>query len=124
MKAIRNVIAIFAAAVLPALAAGGSAGPIDLDRPGVLDQVKRERPAQFEAISQVLRAAERLPCREGELKALRTRFDVRDLACTMLLMTSYPPQRRVTFALGEERYVAVVTMKDAGGHLVPAKEVR
>lgn len=124
MKAIRNLIAIAAAAALPALAAGGSKGPIDLDRPGALDQVKRERPAQFEAISQVLRAAERLPCSEGELKVLRTRFDVRDLACTMLLMTSDPPQRRVTFALGEERYVAVVTMKDAGGHLVPAKEVR
>jgi len=39
-------------------------------------------------------------------------------------MTSDPPRRRVTFALGEERYVAVVTMKDARGHLVPAKEVR
>lgn len=124
MKTIRNVIAIFAAAVLPALAAGGSAGPIDLDRPGVLDQVKRERPRQFEAISEVLRAAERLPCKEGALRTLRTRFDVSELACTMLLMTSYPPKRRVTFALGEERYVAVVSMKDAGGKLLPAKEAR
>jgi len=126
MKSIRIAVAvaIAAAAALPVLAAGGHKGPIDLDRPGALDQVKRERPGQFEAISQVLRAAERLPCREGELKALRTRFDVRELACTTLLMTSDPPKRRVTFSLGEERYIAVVTMKDTNGKLLPAKEGR
>ena len=121
MKSISIAIAITAAAALPVFAAGS---PIDLDRPGALDQVKRERPLQFEAISQVLRVAERLPCKEGELATLRTRFDVRDLACTMLLMTSDPPKRRVSFALGGERYVAVVTMKDTGGRVVPAKDVR
>ena len=124
MKGIRVAIAIAAAAALPAFPAGTAKGPIDLDRPGVLDRVKRERPRQFEAISEVLRAAERLPCKEGALRTLRTRFDVSELACTMLLMTSYPPKRRVTFALGEERYVAVVSMKDAGGKLLPAKEAR
>jgi hypothetical protein len=120
MKTIRIAFAIVLTSAVPAVAAG----PIDLDRPGVLDRVKRDRPEQFEAISQVLRVAERLPCKEGELKTLRTRFDVRDLACTTLLMTSDPPKRRVAFALGEERYVAVVTMKDTGGHLLPAKDVR
>ena len=120
MKTIRGAFAIAMTAALPAFAAT----PIDLDRPGVLDQVRRERPARFEAISQVLRAAERLPCKEGELKTLRTRFDVRDLACTTLLMTSDPPKRRVAFAVGDEHYIAVVTMKDTDGRLLPAKEVR
>lgn len=120
MKTIRIALAIALTSAVPATAAG----PIDLDRPGVLDRVKRDRPEQFEAISQVLRIAERLPCKEGELKTLRIQFDVRDLACTTLLMTSDPPKRRVAFALGEERYVAVVTMKDTGGRVVPAREVR
>jgi hypothetical protein len=124
MKSIRAAVAIATALALPAFPAAPTKDPIDLDRPGALDQVKRERPKQFEAISEVLRAAERLPCKEGELRTLRTRFDVRELACTMLLMTSYPPKRRVIFALGDERYVAVVAMKDAGGKLLPAKEGR
>jgi hypothetical protein len=124
VKIIRIAFAAAAIAALPAIAGTGSDLPIDLDRPGALDQVKRERPQQVEAISQVLRVAERLPCKEGELKTLQVRFDVRDLACTMVLMTSYPPKRKVTFALGAERYVAVVTMKDTAGRIVPAKEVR
>jgi hypothetical protein len=33
-------------------------------------------------------------------------------------LTAAPP------AFGEERYAAVVTMKDTGGHVQPAKEVR
>jgi hypothetical protein len=123
MKSIAVAVALAITAALPAY--GGSAKPtIDLDRPGALDQVRRERPQQVEAISQVLRVAEHLPCKEGELKTLRIQFNVRDMACTMLLMTSDPPKRRVSFALGEERYVAVVTMKDTGGRILPAKEVR
>jgi hypothetical protein len=46
------------------------------------------------------------------------------LACTMLLLTSNPPKRRVTFALEGERYVAVVTMKGTEGRILPAIEAR
>ena len=119
MKTIRIAFAIAATAALPAFAAG----PIDLDRPGALDQVKRERPGHFEAISRVLRAAEHLPCGQREIRTLEARFDLRELACTTLLMTSDPPKRRVSFALGDERYVAVVTMKDTRGRVLPANEV-
>ena len=105
-----------AVSVVPTLAA-----QVDLDRPGVLDQLKVERPKHYEAVTEVLRASERMPCREGEMRVLKAKFELKELACNALLMTSYPPKRRVNFEVEGTAYVAVVTVKGTEGRAVPAK---
>lgn len=95
---------------------------IDLNQPGALEQLQQTRPKHFEAITGVLRVAERLPCKAGQFETLKVRFDVRDLACNFIVLTSYPPKRRINFRLDETSYVALVTLKDTEGKLVPAQK--
>ena len=116
----RFLVAATCSLAAVASATGTSFHPIDLNRPGALDQVRVERPKHFAAISQVLRVAERMPCKDREIQSLRTRFDIRELDCWATIMTSYPPKRRVVFKVEDFNYVAVVTIRDAGGRLMPA----
>ena len=112
-----RLLAIAAAlSVLPAFAA-----QVDLDQPGTLDRLKLERPRHYEAVTEVLRASERMPCKEGEMRVLEARYDLRETSCSAILMTSYPPKRRVTFELEGTSYVSVVTVKGTGGRAMPAK---
>ena len=43
------------------------------------------------------------------------------MSCNAILMTSYPPKRRVTFELEGTSYVSVVTVKGTEGRAMPAK---
>jgi hypothetical protein len=47
-------------------------------------------------------------CRPGEPKLQNT--DGRDISCGMLLLTSDPPKRRLSFTLDNTGYVAIVTI--------------
>ena len=116
-----RLLAIAAAlSVMPVCAA-----QVDLDQPGRLDRLKVERPKQYEAVTEVLRASERMPCKEGEMRVLKAKYDLREMSCNAILMTSYPPKRRVTFELEGTSYVSVVTVKGTEGRATPAKgEVR
>lgn len=94
-----RLLAIAAAlSVLPAFAA-----QVDLDQPGTLDRLKVERPRQYEAVAEVLRASERMPCKEGEMRVLKAKYDLREMSCNAILMTSYPSTRRAMPAKGEGR---------------------
>ncbi|MGE5616341.1 MAG: hypothetical protein ACM3X5_05440 [Bacillota bacterium] len=106
--------------VVPSWAAGGSSDPIDLGRPGVLERLREDRPAQYLAVTQILRVAEKTPCKEGELETLKVQYDVRDWKCSFLVLTSYPAKRHLSFALEGTRYVATVTLKDVDGKIRPA----
>ena len=120
MKAIVFALTILSASL--AFASGDLSNPVDLGQPGALERLKTEQPLRYAAVSEILRVAERIPCKAGELEAIKTRYDVRDWQCTFLVMTSYPPKRHLTFALEGTRYVATVTLNDAGGKIVPAVE--
>ena len=94
-----------------ALAAG--APRIDLDRPGVLDELKLQHPQRYQAVGALLHAFEHPACQGSELELLKTRFNVKDLECGMLLLTSYPAKRHVSFELDGVNYAATVELKDA-----------
>jgi len=117
----RTILAtVLSITALAAAAAGTAFQATDLNRPGVLEQLRTERPKHFKAITEILQVAERVPCPDRRLEAIRTRYDMCDLECNFLVLTSFPPKRRLSFALDETNYVATVTLKDAGGRLVPA----
>lgn len=104
-----------------AIAAGSPQFPVDLNAPGVLERLKAERPKHYEAVTEILRASEKMPCKESELKILKAKFNMADLACHALLMTSYPAKRRVNFVYDGTSYVAQVSVIDSSGGVVPAK---
>ena len=107
--------------IIPFAVAEARPAQVDLDQPGVLDRLKAQRPKHYEAVTEVLRASGRMPCRTGELQVLKAKFDIKELSCNALLMTSYPPKRRVNFQLEGESYVSVVTVKGIEGRAMPAK---
>jgi hypothetical protein len=121
-------IFIVGAALLSAAwvqAAPHSLSPIDLDAPGAMDAVQREKPEHFGKIAQIRTLASRMPCFTEEFgRAIQVKFEARDASCGVLLMTSYPSKRRLSFALGEARYVTVVTMDESENRLTPAHEKR
>ncbi len=118
----RTIIGVvFLVAVASANAVGTSPQLVDLNRPGTLEQLKQQRPKHYEAITAVLRVVERVPCKDRQVETLKVRFDIREMACNFVLMTSNPPQRRLSFSLEGTNYVAVVTLKDTEGRAIPAK---
>lgn len=103
---------------VPALLMAGSFalanGPrIDLDQPGVLKQLEQQHPQRYQAVIGILRASEHAPCKMSEIDLLKTRFNVREVECGMVLFTSYPAKRRVSFELDGTQYAATVVLKDA-----------
>jgi hypothetical protein len=88
----------------------------------VIEQLKQDRPKHYSAIVEVLQVAERVPCQHRELEIVSARYDIRDLSCTPVLLTSNPPKRRVQFALEGISYVAIVTLTNASAEFVPAKK--
>jgi hypothetical protein len=108
-------IIMFAPAFLMigSLALAQGAPRIDLDRPGVLEELKLQHPQRYQAVSALLRASEHAACRGGELELLKTRFNIKDLECGMMLLTSYPAKRHVSFELEGFNYAATVELKDA-----------
>ena len=104
-------------------AAPPSLSPIDLDRPGVMEAVQLEKPEHFSRIAQIRTLASRMPCFTEEFgRTLQVKFEAREASCGVLLMTSYPSKRRLSFALGDARYVTVVTMDESENRLTPALE--
>ena len=47
------------------------------------------------------------------MEVLKTRLNVKDLECGMMLFTSYPAKRHVSFELDGVNYEATVEFKDA-----------
>jgi hypothetical protein len=97
--------------IIGSFALADGAPRVDLDRPGALIQLKQLHPQRYQAVSALLRASERTPCQGSEIKLLKTRFNVRDLECGMMVFTSYPARRHVSFELDGISYEATVVLK-------------
>jgi type II secretory pathway component GspD/PulD (secretin) len=92
---------------------------IDLNSPGAMDLLRRSNPQDYSRVTQVLEAAAASSCGGRELSAIQARLSVTDLSCGMLLKTSNPPQRVVTFNLGVKRYTKLVTLGGARPTITP-----
>jgi hypothetical protein len=107
-----------AAAAQPAAAVGE---PIDLDQPGVLASLASRDPGHHRRITELVRVAEHADCESGELKRIQAVLVVADLQCSRYVMTSDPPKQRLAFTLDRARYVKVVTLRNVGARLMPAR---
>jgi len=52
---------------------------------------------------------------------LQASFNARDISYQPIVLTSHPPKRRLSFALDDTRYVAVITLTNVKGTVVPLK---
>jgi hypothetical protein len=117
---------VFVVLLLGCAAAMVYAGPaakhrVDLDKPGAIEALKRENPEHFRRVSGILTLATEMPCHTDNFaNVIRARFDAEEAKCGVLLQTSDPAKRRLSFVLGETNYVSVVKMKQTE-RLVPAK---
>ena len=104
--------ALLAAAVSLAATAAVAASfsaTIDLDQPGALDRVARDRPAHVAKIRRILEETPKRPL-AGIGGWMRTEFDARDVDSGFRLKTSHPPKATLHFTLDDVRYQATVTM--------------
>ena len=119
----KNSLATFAIASVAAFTAAPAIAEtefIDLDRPGALQDLQRERAADYRRVVGILRDAERLPSKQVE-GWIRTAYGAESVQLSRLLMVSNPPKRRLAFSLGEVKYSATVTVSLWSPVLTPAQ---
>jgi hypothetical protein len=98
-----------------------AAGPtIDLRQPGALAALRHANPAHYAKVTRILEGVTRRPDADVP-RWLRVGFDARDVDYAPIVLTSHPAQRRLSFALDDTRYVAVVVLTHLRGDVVPLK---
>jgi hypothetical protein len=81
--------------------------PVPLNSAGDLARLRETNPDHYARAVRLMNAANTL-CKPGEPKLQNT--DGRDISCAMMLLTSNPPKRALSFTLDNTRYVAIVTI--------------
>ena len=106
----RRLSALLAAALVgacaqPAPARGWRA--LDLDRPGVLEQLRRDNPAHYAKVQRILSEAP-----EHALQSLpdwlRSELGARDVEGLAFIMPGEGPRARLTFRLDASDYTALI----------------
>jgi len=81
--------------------------PVPLNSSADLARLREINPDHYARALRLMNAANTL-CKPGAPKLQNT--DGRDISCAMLLLTSNPPKRALSFTLDHTRYVAIVTI--------------
>jgi hypothetical protein len=106
---LRHLLFLAAAACPPACT---SATPaiVNLDEPAALARLQNERPDHFNTVVRILDDAQRLPP-QAVPGWLRASYHAEDPVFGPALLVSYPPKRRLSFALDAVRYQATITLE-------------
>src|SRR6516225_8929890 len=91
--------------------------PVHLNSAADLAQLRKTNRDHYARAMRLMTSANSL-CRPGEPKLQNA--DGRDISCAMLLLTSDPPKRALSFTLDSTPYVAIVTITSDRPHLVHA----
>lgn len=87
-----------------------------------LAQLQATNPEHYARAERIMAAANEL-CRPETAEVWYARFEARDISCTeMLLSTSNPPKREISFTLDDTRYIAMVVITDSPPRVTPARE--
>jgi len=92
---------------------------VHLDSAADLAQLRKTNPDHYARAVRLLRSANSL-CKPGAPKLQNT--DGRDISCALMLFTSNPPKRALTFKLDNTRYVAIVTIAADPAHPMRAAQ--
>ena len=95
-------------------------GVVHLDGPASLARLRAANPIHYQRALKIIDAANVL-CRPktGELEY--TNIDAKNISCAqMLLRTSNPPKRQISFWLDDTQYIALVAITDDPPKLIAA----
>jgi hypothetical protein len=113
-------LAVTAAALATYAGAGMPDKVVYLDGAADLSELRATNPDHYARAQRVLGAAGEL-CRPKPGDVSFARLNARNVSCTrMLLKTSNPPKRVISFTLDDTRYIALVVVTDDPPRLVPA----
>ena len=85
-----------------------------------LDRLRATNPGHYARAERIMAAANEL-CRPQAGDVTYAKFDAQDIYCAdMLLKTSNPPQRQISFTLDATRYIALVAVTDDPPRVMPA----
>ena len=101
----------------------GDASPrrtVDLNTPDSLEALRQSNPTHYEKVRKILDGILQQPD-AAVPRWIQTNFDARNVSYVPILMTSAPPKRRLSFALDETRYEAVITLTNVRAEIVPLK---
>ena len=84
----------------------------------VLEDLKKSNPSRYAKVQSVMASASEM-CRPNAARQWRV-ADTQAECANMVLRTSYPPKRQVSFAVEDTIYIALVTVVD-GPPLVKAE---
>lgn len=93
---------------------------IDLDSPGAMQALEQSNPVHYEKVLKIVEGVIRQPDAKVS-RWIAVTFNGRDVSYAPVVMTSYPPKRRLSFALDDTRYVTIVTLTNVRGDVVPAR---
>ena len=116
-----SVVALLLALSIPLLADEPGPRYIDLRTPNGLEDLRRDNPAHFEKIRQILMGLEEKPERvEGDW--LQVNFAVSDVALDgAVIKTSNPPKQLLSFRLEETRYTMYLVRRDMRAEIHPLR---
>jgi hypothetical protein len=100
----------------------GGDGVVRLDGPAALAELRAKNPTHYALATRIMAEANHL-CKSVAGQLQHTQPD--DASCTgVLLSTSNPPKRQITFRLDQTVYIATVTVTDDPPRLVAASSGR
>ena len=119
----RRMLIVAVIAIFIASCAGAADFPSDrtvnLNRPGVVKSLQREHRAHHRKIQDFLAGLFNRPDAEVP-RWIETTFNARGTSYDPVLLTSDPPQRRLSFVLDNTRYRAVLTLTRLKPKIIPA----
>src|SRR5215475_15958294 len=83
---------------------------INLNKPGALETLQQSNPTHYAKVRKILDGILQQPDADVP-RWIQTSFDARNVSYAPILMTTRPPKRRLSFALDETRYEAVLTLE-------------
>ena len=104
-----------------AVVVAGDASPartVNLNKPGVLETLQQSNPTHYDKVRKILEGILQQPDADVP-RWIQTSFDARNVSYAPILMTTRPPKRRLSFALDETRYEAVLTLTKVRAEIVP-----
>ena len=108
---------MLAAALLASL--GANAETVNLDRPGALAALEKERPADYRTVLMTVRATERMNC-AVDLRAYQA-GDRKNACRSHLIRTTYPAQVALFIPVGRTQYTITAYLDHSLDRVSPAK---
>ena len=107
----RNLIPLVASSFIIVAAPAIAAQPIDLNQPGAMEQLQKDRPEHYAKVITILEEVLKRP--EATVPTwMKTTFDANRVSFGPIVLTSYPPKKQLGFELDKVSYKAIVTVTD------------